>query len=107
MVAAHRVAHLIVGDIEGPTLTAMKSMAKLLDGLAIEGDYAIRREAAEVQCLFALKADADQLAEAVGAQEMERYPGWTSQRAFRLDRNTQGAIADVLEAAPVEADKPA
>lgn len=78
-------------------------MSKLLDGLHIEGDYAVRREPAEIQCVFEKEADADQFAQAVGAHDMDRYPGWTSQRMFRLDKNTQGAIADVVDAGPVEA----
>jgi hypothetical protein len=78
---------------------------KLLAWMGAKGDYAVssvkEKDGTVVHCVLEDRRDADQLAEAVGATTLGRYPGRRSQRAFTLDAATRKAISDVLDVAPL------
>jgi hypothetical protein len=106
MTDKHPTGHLIVGIVEGGSeSTATPLVRKLLAGMGAKGDYAVssakEKDGTVVHCVFEDKRDADQLAEAVGATTISRYPGWRSQRAFALDAATRKAISEVLDVAPL------
>jgi hypothetical protein len=102
-------AHLVVGTVGriGRPAADTKELAaaavlikRLLAALDPRGDYAVGEMADgddfAVHAVFALKADADRLADAVQARTVGRYAGWSSQRAFRLDPAARKVIAAAL-----------
>jgi len=46
-----------------------------------------------VHSAFEAEADAGKLADVLLARTIGQYPGWASQRSFRLDANTRKAIS--------------
>jgi dsRNA-specific ribonuclease len=106
MMDRHPSGHLVVGIVDGGSARqAANLVTKLLAGIALKGDFAVspveEAERSAVHTVFARKQDADQLAEAVGAGVVDRYPGWASQRLFKLDEGVRRAITNVLDLVPV------
>jgi hypothetical protein len=103
----HPAAHLVVGvfpEDEAATSNArpqLNLMAKLIARLEPKGLYAVSVErqgrTPEIHCVFEKDADAQKLAQAVGASAAGRYPGWASQRMFLMDDATRRGIAAALK----------
>ena len=77
-------------------------LVSLIDGLSPIGDFALLTRCEETGpvtlCAFTHREDAEALATAVGATEVEDYPEWASRRSFTLDKATAQGIADALDA---------
>ena len=101
--AAHLVAGVLPED-EAATSNArpqLNLMAALINRLAPKGLYALaidrQGRTPEIHCVFEEDADAQKLAQAVGASAAGRYPGWASQQTFLLDDATRRGIAAALK----------
>ena len=101
--AAHLVAGVLPED-EAATSNArpqLNLMAALINRLAPKGLYALaidrQGRTPEIHCVFEKDADAQKLAQAVGASAAGRYPGWASQRTFLMDDATRRGIAAALK----------
>jgi len=108
MIEMHPSGHLVVGNVIGSAATATASsrlVGKLIQGCGVKGDYSLTTVKEEggpvIHCVFADKADADELSDVVSARTVGKYTGWASQRAFIIDEGTRSAISDVLETAPL------
>ena len=103
----HPAAHLIVGVLpEDKAATSnarpqLNLLAALIARLAPKGLYALtvdrQGRTTEIHCVFEKDADAQKLAQAVGASAAGRYPGWASQRTFLMDDATRRGIAAALK----------
>jgi hypothetical protein len=103
-------AHLIVGVLVladgsagGDELTAAQSvLLRLARKQKARGDYAstVVRDAGrqEIYLAFEDGGDAKEFAAAMNAKATGSYPGWASQRAFRLDGAKVTALAASLPA---------
>jgi len=76
-------------------------MSKLLKGMGIRGEYAIRMtgrmpegQPGTVQCAFQRKIEADRLANILRATPSSPSGEWASERAFVLDVIWQQVFAD-------------
>ena len=78
-------------------------LISLIDRLSPIGDFALLTRCEEAGpitlCAFTHPEDAETLAVAVGATEVDDYPEWASHRSFTLDKVTAQGIADALDAA--------
>jgi hypothetical protein len=106
MMQAHPACHLVVGTVDAKmVLRPVRLIERLLERLKPRGRYAVTilREPAglAVHCAFLEKTDADRLASAIQADGQadgtSRYPGWASQRWFRLNAAMAAAIAAALD----------
>ena len=109
-----RRAHLVVAVIalpDGPPggdeLAAAQSvLTRLVKKYKLTGDYAatVVRDTGRPEAYFAFEdeADAAKLAAILKAKVTRRYPGWATQRVFRLDGAMVTALAASL-AAPEDA----
>ena len=81
-------------------------LAALIDRLGPVGEFALltrcEEDCAVILCAFSHPEDAQSLAYAVGAEVIDRYPEWGSQRAFTLDRAVAQAVIDALEVSALE-----
>ena len=95
--------HIVVGKVEHVSRLQVsdETVINLITALGCEGDWATGRIAdggGLVHCVFACKEDADRLAAAVQATDIARYPGFSSQREFRLDLDGRRSITQALRA---------
>jgi hypothetical protein len=100
MLAKHPAGHLVVGMIEGSAARSMDLLGKLLRRMDAKGDYSFRlinTDGYAAHVVFERKLDADTFAISIGAAKVGKYPGWKSQRSFRLDERCREAIAGVLK----------
>jgi hypothetical protein len=103
----HPTAHLVAGIVQEadvamtPPRQLLALMNKLLSRLGLAGPYALTVDCQgmtpEIHCVFEREADAAKVAEALQASASSRYPGWASQRTFRLEPKTRRAIESVLK----------
>jgi hypothetical protein len=102
----HPAAHLVAGVLpEGEatpvTRQALKLMTRLIARLAPKGLNALtidrQNPTPEIDCVFEREIDARRIADALGARIAGRYPGWASQRTFRVDAKARKAIAAALD----------
>jgi hypothetical protein len=81
-------------------------LAALIERLGLVGEFALltrcEEDGAVVLCAFSHPEDAQSLAYAVGAEVIDRYPEWGSQRGFTLDRAVAQAVIDALEVSALE-----
>jgi len=95
-------AHLIVGHVESlrATAPADRVIGRLIESLRPRADWATGQmqdgRGFSVHCVFARKEDAQQLATAVQATGIGRYPGFAIQREFRLDAEMRKNISAAL-----------
>jgi len=97
MMARHPGSHLIIAiaqDDEGAATADL--FTQLFEAMQLPGVWALRAkrdldvECAE--CVFGDKAAADAVATLLNARDIHRYPGWQSQREFRIDKVAQAAL---------------
>jgi hypothetical protein len=92
------VAHLVPKAADEPAAL----LVSLVDGLSPLGDFALLTRCEEagpiILCAFTHPGDAEALAAAVGATEVEGHCEWASRRAFTLDKANAQGIVDALEA---------
>ena len=92
------VAHVVPKAAEEPAAL----LVSVIEGLETVGDFAVVTRCEEagpvILCAFTHPDDAQALATAVGATDIEDYPEWASRRAFTLDHATAQGIVDALEA---------
>lgn len=100
MMARHPAAHLVMA-IADDGQDAARLLTRLFDGMALAGGWAVRaKKEGKVEfaeCVFAEKTAADKVAKLFGATGIGRYPGWQSQREFRLDKRAEAMILQALE----------
>ena len=100
MMARHPNAHLVMA-IADDGEDAARLLDRLFDGMALPGGWAVRAKKENAQecaeCVFGEKASADKVANLFGAKGIGRYPGWKSQREFRLDKGAEVMILQALE----------
>jgi len=100
LLSRHPAAHLIMA-IADDGEDAARLLARLFEGMALAGGWAVRakkeRTIEFAECVFADKIAADQVAKLFGATGIGRYPGWRSQREFRLDKVAETMILQALE----------
>lgn len=81
-------------------------LAALIERLGLIGEFALltrcEEDCAVVLCAFSRPEDAQSLAYAVGAEVIDRYPEWASQRGLTLDRAVAQAVIDALEVSALE-----
>jgi hypothetical protein len=81
-------------------------LVALIERLGLVGEFALltrcEEDGAVVLCAFSHPEDAQSLAYAVGAEVIDRYPEWGSQRGFTLDRAVAQAVIDALEVSALE-----
>lgn len=99
--------HLIVARVQPKSIDEPNALlAALIDRLAPIGEFALltrcEEDCAVVLCAFSHPEDAQSLAHAVGAEAIDRYPEWGSQRGFTLDRAVAQAVVDALEVSALE-----
>jgi hypothetical protein len=86
-------------------------LAALIERLGLIGEFALltrcEEDCAVMLCAFSHPEDAQSLAYAVGAEVIDRYPEWGSQRGFALDRAVAQAVIDALEVSAHEQAMPA
>ncbi|MCX7366802.1 MAG: hypothetical protein NTV97_34000 [Alphaproteobacteria bacterium] len=100
MMARHPDAHLVIA-IADDGQDAARLLARLFEGMALSGGWALRAtkegKVEFAECVFAEKAAAAKVARLFGAAGIGRYPGWKSQREFRLDKRAEAMILQALE----------
>ena len=100
------VAHQVTKAAEEPAAL----LVSLIEGLNPVGDFALLTRCEEAGpvtlCAFTHPEDAQALATAVGAVEVEGYLDWASHRAFTLDHATAQGIVDALEASAPPSGEP-
>src|SRR5476649_2223930 len=100
LLSRHPAAHLIMA-IADDGEDAARLLGRLFDGMALAGGWAVRakkeRTVEFAECVFAEKASADRVAKLFGAGGIGRYPGWKSQREFRLDKKAEAVVLMALE----------
>lgn len=103
MMARHPAGHLVLA-IADDGEDAARLLTRLFDGMALAGSWAVRankdRTVEFAECVFAEKTAADQVAKLFGATGIGRYPGWKSQREFRLDKRAEAMILQALDHLP-------
>ncbi|SRR5216684_6448424 len=95
---AHHDGHVIVALVlprgrpardEALIGSLRATLESLIERLGPSGAYATKivpqNGIAEIYCVFEKEADAQRLADAVGARPTDRYPGWARQWSFVLD----------------------
>src|SRR5262245_57689669 len=86
----HPWPHLLVGWTRGglrwrnDTLLQWVAAQRLSGEYSFKRDYDTKGERYVILVAFEKKADAQELARTFGADEVTRYPGFASQRAFRI-----------------------
>lgn len=103
------VGHLVVAvvtsvgadEVGSLRLRAIRDLiSRVLRSYDVAGAYALTVSRAsgfpEIFCVFEEAQDADLFAVSVHAGATDRYPEWTTQRAFRLDDAMEGALAASL-----------
>jgi hypothetical protein len=96
-----RDRHLVVGSTTSVTRWRQKGIRRLVHALQPSGRFFFKRDFDDqsahylVLVMFELEADAEALAQAVGAEPVADHPGFASQRAFAFD----GAVAGKIRAA--------
>jgi len=99
--------HLIVASLQPKSIDEPHALlAALIERLGPIGEFALltrcEEDCAVVLCAFSNPEDAESLAHAVGAEAIDRYPEWASQRGFTLDRSVSQAVIDALEVSALE-----
>lgn len=94
--------HLVVARLQPKSIDQPNALlAALIDRLGPIGEFALltrcEEDCAVVLCAFSHPEDAQSLAYAVGAEVIDGYPEWASQRGFTLDRAVAQAVIDALE----------
>lgn len=93
---------LVVGKVEHASRLQVsdESVINLIATFGCKGDWATGQildgNGRAVHCVFVRKDDADRLAAAVEATDIDRYPGFSSQREFRLDTKGRRSITRAL-----------
>jgi hypothetical protein len=95
--------HLVVAQLEAKAADQPAVLlALLIEGLHPVGDFALLTRCEEAGpvtlCAFTHPEDAQALATAIEAQEIDAYPEWASRCGFTFDKATAQAIADAIEA---------
>ncbi len=99
--------HLIVARLQPKSIDEPHVLlAALIERLGPVGEFALltrcEEDCAVVLCAFSRPEDAQSVAYAVGAEAIDRYPEWASQRGFTLDRAIAQAVVDALEVSALE-----
>ena len=99
--------HLVVARLPPKSIDQPNALlAALIDRLGPIGEFALltrcEEDCAVVLCAFSHPEDAQSLAYAVGAEVIDRYPEWASQRGFTLDRAVAQAVIDALEVSALD-----
>src|SRR5262245_16601497 len=101
-VDSYPTGHLIAGIVPEEHVMAasprelINVMSKLLSRLRLRGSYALtvdrQNMTPEIHCVFERELEVALVAQALEAHVASRYPGWVSQRTFRLDAEARRAI---------------
>jgi hypothetical protein len=99
--------HLVVARVQPKSTDEPNALlSALIERLGPIGEFALltrcEEDGAVVLCAFSHPEDAQSLAGAVGAEAIDRYPEWASQRGFTLDRGVAQAVTDALEVSAPE-----
>ena len=99
--------HLVVARLQPKSVDQPTALlGALIDRLGPIGEFALltrcEEDCAVVLCAFSHPEDAQSFAYAMGAEAIDRYPEWASQRGFTLDRAVAQAVADALEVSALE-----
>ncbi len=102
--------HIVVGKVEHLSRLQIsdETVINLITTLGCKGNWATAQLAdgsGLVHCVFACKEDADRLANAVQATAIVRYPGFSSQREFRLDLEGRRSITRALRTLATERER--
>ena len=105
MMTEYPAGHLVVGIVDGESAAQpARLVSQLLERSKVRGDYAVEAMTKDsvplVQSVFAEEEDADQFAEAVGAEAIRQHPSWATQRTFRLDSDLCEEISSALKNKP-------
>jgi hypothetical protein len=106
MMDRHPTAHFIAGVVPEEDVMAASPrqlfglISKLLTRLRLTGVYAVtvdrQGQTPEIHCAFERESDVAKVAKALHADVVSRYPGWASQRTFRLDDKTRQTVVAAL-----------
>ena len=86
----HPRPHLLVGWTRGGLQWRKNILLQWVAAQRLSGEYSFKRdydterERYVIFMAFEMKTDAQELARTLGADEVTRYPGFASQRAFRI-----------------------
>jgi hypothetical protein len=99
--------HLVVARVQPKSTDEPNALlSALIERLGPIGEFALltrcEEDCAVVLCAFSHPEDARSLAYAVGAELIDRYPGWGSQCGFALDQAVSQAVVDALEVSALE-----
>ena len=95
--------HVVVGSTTSVTRWRQKGMRRLIHALqpsgrvAFKRDFDAQRARYLVVVAFESAADAEALAQAVGAEPVAEYAGFASQRGFALDGTTTRRVRASLK----------
>ena len=99
---AHYRPHLIVVYMEGGAEpdsgeARVSLLERLAGGLGVAGNYAIKRDGANIHAAFESDLDAARFANVLLATETTRQPEWASRAVARMDHATQQKITAALK----------
>jgi hypothetical protein len=99
---AHYRPHLVVATLEGGAARGsaeerISLLQRLVEALGVSGNYAIKKDGANIRAVFESDVDATRFAKVLLAKPAARDPESASNAVARMDRATQRNISAALK----------